>query len=299
MNALQEATLNMQRAVEQHLDANIPIIETVRAFSTAFDRFKGFNTQIIPAVGAQETPRTGFATDKRTSKTQLCNATLIISKPMRAFATDTGDNALFDEVDYAFTELNRLRDDQIAPRCQIIHDRALANLPALGDYGITAEKLAVLQNEITGYTAQVPKPRSARADRSVQTANLAELFRESKKALKQMDDLIDNFATDHADFVRIYKDLRKVDKPSSTTTQLKGKVTNKSDGTAIKDATITIVEATKTANSNSLGNYSIKPAPIGKFTIRVTKAGFTDFEAFDFDIKLGDITTLNVELMSS
>lgn len=299
MNALQEATLNMQRVVEQHLDENNTIIKAVPAFETAFNKLKHLNAQITSAIGGQEVSRTGFARDKSTSKTELCNATLLIAKPTRAFATATGDNALRDEVDYTFNKLNRLRDDQIAPRCQIIRDRAAANLAALADYGITAEKLTDLQNKIDTYLAETPKPRSARADRSIKTADLSEFFRESKKALKQMDDLIDNFTAANSEVVNKYKRLRKIDKPPSTTTQLKGIVTNKSDGTAINQAEITIVELTKTAKTNSLGNYSIKPAPIGKFTIRVTKSGFNDFEIFDFDIKLGGITTLNVELVSS
>ncbi len=286
----------MQRAVEQHLDANTTTISTVPAFQTAYTALKAHNGEITSAAGIQETPRTGIARDKRTSKRDLCDTTLRISKPTRAFAAATGNDTLRAEVDYAFSDLNRLRDDQIAPRCQIIHDRALENRAALADYGITNEMLADLQTKINSYAAESPKPRTARAARAVKTANLTELFRESKKALKQMDDLIDLFATANAEFVNTYKTLRRIDKPSSTTTRLKGKITNKSNGSPINNAEITIVELTKTAATNSLGNYSIKPIAPGKYTIRVVKAGFTDVEIFDFDVKLGDITTLNVEL---
>lgn len=215
MNALQEATLNMQRAVEQHLDANTTIIAAVPAFVTAFNKVKGFNAQIADAAGAQETPRTGIAKDKGTSKSTLAETVLIVAKPTRAFAVDTDNNQLREEVNYTFNKLMRLRDDQIAPRCQVIHDLAATNLAALAPYGITPEKLENLQNKIDSYLAETPKPRTARADRSIKTANLTELFRESKKALKQMDDLIDNFAADHPEFVATYKNLREIDKPPS------------------------------------------------------------------------------------
>ncbi|CAN5593276.1 hypothetical protein BH10ACI1_BH10ACI1_26560 [soil metagenome] len=299
MNATQEARLNMQRVVEEHLDENTTIIAAVPAFVTAFNKFKGFNAQIPTAVGAQETPRTGIAKDKSTSKRELVETALKLCKPARAYAADFGDNTLRDEMDYSFSDLNRLRDDQIAPRCQIIHNRAQENRAALADYGITAEKLADLQTKIDSYLAETTKPRTARADRSVKTDDLTELFRESKKVLEQMDDLIDNFAEEFPEFVKKYKKLRKTDKPPSRTTQLKGKITNKSDGTPINQAEITIVEPTKTAKTNSLGNYTIKPIAAGKHTIRVTKTGFTDVEVFDFNVKLGDITTLNVELVGN
>lgn len=215
MNAKQEADLNMQRAVEQYLDANTIIIAVVLAFQTAYTKLKAFNAQIIALGGGQEAPRTGVAADKKTLKKALCDTALKVAKPTRAYATETGDNTLRDEVDYAFTDLNRLRDDQIAPRCQIVHDRAAANLAALAIYGVTTEKLENLQNAIDNSSEATPKPRTARADRAVQTANLTVLFRESKKSLTIMDDLIDIFADDHPDFVRIYKNLREIDKPPS------------------------------------------------------------------------------------
>jgi Carboxypeptidase regulatory-like domain len=122
---------------------------------------------------------------------------------------------------------------------------------------------------------------------------------DSEEILKnEMDNLIVNFHATTPDFVKKYESTRILIDPS-TTRQLKDKVTNKSDASALHNAEITIVEQTKTAKTNSLGNYSIKPAPIGKFTIRVHLAGFTDVEIFDFDIKLGEITTLNVELVSN
>ena len=164
MNVLQEAKLNMQRGIEHHHDAKIPIIETVRAFSTTFNNQKAFNAEIKSATSGKDSPRTGFTAAKRATRTAFGNTTLIIAKPRRA--NDIGNNLLLNKSNYT-------------------------------------------------------------------------------------------------------------------------------------NAEIAVIKLTKTVKNNTLGNYSIKPAPIGKFTIRVQKAGFTDFEVFDFDIKLGEITTLNVELVSS
>ena len=296
MNARKEADLNMQRAVEQHLDTNTTIIAAVPAFVTAFNLSKGISAQIVATIGGQEAVRTGITEDKQVSKDQLIDAALRIAKPTRAYASVIGDNTLRDEVDYSRSELNRLREDQLAPRCQIIYDRAFANKDALKDYGVTDVKLTALLDAINAFSADVPKPRAARADRPVKTANLRDLFRQNNQVLDRMDDLIDNFADDPPDFVATYKQLRKIDKPASTTTQLKGKVTNAANASPVNDATVTVVEAAKTAQTDSGGNYNIKPLPAGKYTIRVTKTGFTDFEASDVDVKLGQITTLDVEL---
>jgi hypothetical protein len=215
MDARQKAKFNMRRAVEQHLDENTEIIAAVPAFPTALGKLKTFNTRIAAAAGLQETPRTGVAKDKQTRKDELIENALKVIKPARAHASEVGDNTLRDEVDYAFTDLNRLRDEQLAPRCQVIHDRAAALLEEMKAFGLTSAKLAALQTAIDDYSAETPKPRAARAETSVQTDNLEDLFSESKKVLIQMDDMIDNFKDDHPDFVAKYKKLREIDEPPS------------------------------------------------------------------------------------
>lgn len=79
MNALHKAELNMQSGIEHQPDANIPIIETVRAFSTTFNNQKASKAQTKPANGGQKSPRTGFAPAKSASKRALRNTTLTIA----------------------------------------------------------------------------------------------------------------------------------------------------------------------------------------------------------------------------
>jgi hypothetical protein len=73
MNAKQEAEPNMQRGVEQHIDANTIIIAAVAAFVAAFNKIKAFNAQIIALVGGQEASRTGVAADKRAAEGEAMN----------------------------------------------------------------------------------------------------------------------------------------------------------------------------------------------------------------------------------
>ena len=297
MDARQEAKFTMYRATEQNCDNNAVIIATVAAFASAFAAFKAIIAAIISTTQFKDLSLTGITVDKGNSKQTLCQMAADIAGIIFAFASVTNNNTLKQEVNFKLSKLLKTRDDSLAPRCRIIHDKGIEFLDALKDYGITAAKLAALDAAINTYLAESPKPRTAVSQRKTHQANLRQLFKDADAILKnQMDKLIVNFKADHPDFVKTYESTRIIIDPSTTTTQLKGKITNKSDGSALHNAEITIVEPTKTANSNSLGNYTIKPAPIGKFTIRVSKAGFNDFEVFDFDIKLGDITTLNVEL---
>ena len=300
MNARQEAKLTMYRATEKHGDDNSTIIAAVPAFQTAFTNFKAKIAAIINTAQLKDTPLTGMVVDKSSFKQTLCEMTANIAGVIFAFASATNNQTLKQEVNFTLYKLLKTRDEQLAPRCQGIHARAIENKDALEDYGITNTKLTALQTAINNYAAETPKPRTALSQRKTLTANLRQLFKDTDAILtEQMDKLVSNFKAANPDFVTAYFSNRQIIDPATTTTQLKGIVTNKSDGTAINQAEITVIEAAKTAKANSLGNYSIKPIAAGKYTIRVSKAGFNDFEVFDFDVKLGDITTLNVELMSS
>lgn len=213
----------MRKAVQNHLDENTDIIAAVTAFPPALEKLTTFNDRIAAVAGLQETPRTGAAKDKQTRKDGLIEAALKVVKPARAHATEIDDNTLRDEVDYSQTDLSQLRDEQLAPRCRVIHDRAAALLEEMKPYGLTTAKLAALQTAITNYSAATTRPRDARAETSVQTGNLEDLFSGSKKVLLQMDDMIDNFAEDHPDFVAKYKKLREIDEPPSRPREPKDK----------------------------------------------------------------------------
>ncbi|CAN5542538.1 hypothetical protein BH10ACI1_BH10ACI1_26700 [soil metagenome] len=300
MEARQEAKLTMFRTVELHCDNNPAIIGLVVAFQTVFAIFKAKIVEIINATQLVDLSLQGITADKTNRKQNLAQMAADIAGINFAFASANGNLMLKQEMNLKFNKLITTRDDQLAPRCQNIYARATENLEALRDYGIQAPQLAAFQTAINEYQAVTPKPRTAVSQRKAQNANLRRLFKEADAILNdQMDRLVVNFRVSNPDFVAQYFSNRQIIDPATTTTQLRGKVTAKSDGAPIHNAEITVVELSKTVNTNITGNYSIKPIANGKYTIRVIKPDFNDFEIFEFEVKLGDVTTLNVALVSS
>lgn len=298
MNAKQEAKLNMFRATEKHVDDNAAIIASNSAFQTAFNKFKANKIAITNTAQLKGVALTGITADKMSSKLTLCQLAADIVGVIYAYASTNSNNTLKQEMNISVSKLLRTRDSELAPRCQNIHDKVTANLAALTDYGITAALLTNLQTAINNYSAETPKPRTALSGRKTANANLAALFKENDTILKdQLDKLAELFKTDNPDFVKTYESNRIIVDSAKTTTQLKGVVTNKSDNTPIKGATVTIVETGANAITNSKGEYSIKPAPIGEFTVRVTANGFQDLEMDEIGIKLGDTNILNLEIV--
>ncbi len=297
MNAKQEAKLTMFRGVELNLDANSSIIADVPALAVAVSEFKTIIANVINVARLKDVNLAGIATDKTVSKQTLAQKTADISGFIYAFATENGNNTLQQEVDYNFTKLLKTRDEQLAPRCQIIHDRAEENKSPLKDYGINAAKLADLQSAIDSYAAATPKTRTAVSNRKTLNSNFAALFRQLDTILKKrIDKLINNFRESHPDFVKNHESARLIIAPSTTTTQLKGTITGKADNKPIKGATITIVELGKTAKTDSLGKYSFKPVVFGKYKVTVTAEGYQPYENDELEIKMGDIRHLDVQL---
>jgi len=123
-----------------------------------------------------------------------------------------------------------------------------------------------------------------------------------------MDKLVQTFKTAHPDFVQTYEATRRIIKPPTTTTQLKGVITDQTTNAPVKNATVTATpNPTDPLNindptpfstlSDATGAYSFKPLPNGAYTLTVTALGYTNFEADNVDVKLGEINTLDVELV--
>lgn len=300
MNAQSEAKLTMFQTVEDHCEASSGIIAANVAFQTAFDNFKTKVAAIINTAQQADLALTGLAAGKKTSKQDLCNLAADVAAITYAFADATANDTLKGEVNYTLSDLSKMKDSLLAPRCQNIHDLAFANKTALVDYGITAAILTNLQTAIDSYTETIPKPRTAVSNRKTLNSNLKQTFKETEAILEnQMDKLVVAFKSANPDFVQTYFTVRQIIDPHTTTTQLKGVVTNKLDETPIKDASVTVVELGKTEKTKSTGEYHFKPILNGTYTVRVTKAGFQNFETDEVQVKLGEIHHLNVEMINS
>lgn len=297
MNIRQEAKLTMYRAVETHCDDNASLIATVPAFQTAFNEFKTKIAEILSVEQLRDASLAGIAAGKSNLKQTLCRQTVDMAGIIYAFASETGNETLKAESQFSYSKLLQTRDDELAPRCQNIHARAAENKTQLADYGITTASLTALQKAIDDYQTETPKPRTAKSQRKTQTANLRRLFKETDDLLKtRLDKLVANFKTANPDFAAAYEANRIIIDPAVTTTQLKGKVTNKTNNAPIKDATVLVVETNITAKTNTSGEYQIKPIAPNKYTIRTTATGFQAYEQNDVEVKLGVVNKLDINL---
>lgn len=212
----QEAKFNMYDVVKTRCDDNTGIIDTNAAFKIAFADFKAIAGNIGSQAQLAGAVIIGIATDKGVSAAGLCALAAKIAGLIYAYAAKTGNNTLKQKVNFSKSDLKALKDAELAPVCQNIHEAGTANLAELADYGVTAAKLAELQTAITGYTAKVSAPRDAIVDRKVTKANIRQLFKDGDFILVEiMDKLVEDFADANPDFVKQYKSARIIIDPKS------------------------------------------------------------------------------------
>jgi hypothetical protein len=297
MNALQSSKFAMFRVVEDLLDENQGIFAEVTAVMLAFEELREIIRQISLAAQKKSVIFTGIAVDKRNLKEALCLKASRFAGVVYAYGSTVKDYTLTADMNVSFSGLMRMTGASIAPQCQFILNRGAALLSELGDYGITQARIDDLQSAIDDFSAASVRPRVAKAERTVQVANLVALYKRADTLLhKKLDKLIDSFESEHSDFVHRYKASRIIIDPPRRSTKLKVFVTNKADKSPIEGATVTVPEANLTAQTNAGGEVLFKPIPHGKHTVRVTAENFADFETEGVEIKMGATKKLNIEL---
>jgi Carboxypeptidase regulatory-like domain len=297
MNKNQNAKFKMYRATEKHCDDNTEITKNMPAFVAAFNNFKAIITEINDTTQAKSVILRGIAIDKNESRQSLGSKVTEIAGLIFAFASATGNNTLKQEVNVSETKLLQHNEERFVSRCQNVYAKGLENVALLADYGITNQTLENLKSLIDDYLAKSPNTRNATGNRKTLNSNLTALFKKADTVLKeQIDKLIIVFRAEHPDFVKTYEANRIIIDAASTTTQLKGKVTAKTDGTPIKGATVNVVEANLTVLTDAKGNYLVKPIVVGKYTVKFSAVGFASKEIDDVDAKLGAVNVLNVAI---
>ncbi len=153
--------------------------------------------------------------------------------------------------------------------------------------------------------------RVAIGNRKTQLADLAALFKDPDAILKErMDKLVNNFKADNPDFVADYFKNRIIIDPATTSTKIKGIVTDKATEKTIKGATVTANGiagtggagtpdpggVTVSAKTSAKGTYTLKPLPPGDYDITVTAPGYTDVTEPDIHATLGTNNHLDVDM---
>jgi hypothetical protein len=134
-----------------------------------------------------------------------------IANAVRACAVASGNPDLLGQVGYGRADWSRGADKVIIGRAQNLHATAFSVLDSLAEYGVTAAKLATLQERIDGFRQVHPAPRQRVATSSAATKEIRDLLTEAGVLLKErIDRLMVQFKAAAPEFYNAYSTARAV-----------------------------------------------------------------------------------------
>ena len=302
-------------ASSAYLAANATITAALPNFSTYFTPLQTEITQIQAIHEQQEFDKTGITASKNQLKATLIAQAIEVARRVVAYATNVNNTVLLAEVGYSESDLKKSPDTVLKDRCQVIYDRANANITALATYGVTAAVLTTLLTSITNFNAAIPKPRLGITDKKQATDQLATLFDALNANFDKIDTLVEMVRTSQVNFYNEYKSVRKIITTGTGSLALKGFATDLQSGDPVQNATFTFQPATAnllnaaatSGNGNGncnghvvkktavKGSFNIKTMPEGTYSVTITKPGYKD-QVVTVNVVSGELAKLEVIL---
>lgn len=178
----QNSRLAAYGAVETVLGAHPAPLDTIPAAGKAIGDFRDRLGALRTAVRAQAAfaPQAA-AKDQRLAA--LADAAVPLSQALAAWAEDTGDVALADQIAFTRSDFTHGRDQDALDRAALVHDTAAAHLADLTEYTVTRGDVQALDALIEAFAGALGQPRHAVGERVAQTRAIESLFPEIDRLL--------------------------------------------------------------------------------------------------------------------
>lgn len=293
----QEAKLNMYNAVISFSDASTAITAPVAAYATTLTAFIAKQAAITTTAQQESQVISGITVSKADLKKSACTSGSTVAAALFAYATSINDPILQAKANFTYSDLFKLKDDELPVILQNIHDDANTVVASLAPFGVTAAILTSLQNVTDDYAAEVSAPRNAVAQRKSYKTQLKTLFKEADTLLTtQLDKLALQLKAAQPGFYMTYKNNRIIIDAGVSNSQAAGTIILAGTGNPLYGVVITVEGETFTTTSEVNGSYELKIPDPGVYNIAFTKAGYQTRQAVNVEITLGQTTPLNIEL---
>jgi Carboxypeptidase regulatory-like domain len=297
MTSKQEAKLNMYNAVIAFCNQNEITVAEIPAFVTALENLAAKKSQIDDTAQQEAIIITGITINKANLKSTMVASATSIASAGFAYATSVNNPVLKEKFKFTSSDFQRFKDDELPLIVQNIHDNANSVAAQLVAFGITAPMITAFQTQITNFSNAVPSPRNAAAQRKALRELLVTYFKEADLILKeQMDKLALQYKTSDPEFYNSYRNNRIIVNAPTSASQAAGIIKLLNADAVIAGVAVTVTGQPYNTTSGVDGSYSLKIPVPGLYTINFTKAGYQPLQSPNILIKLGETTTLNVEL---
>ena len=158
------------------------------------------------------TIRKGKYLNKVSEKSEAINKALGISGAVFAFARKTRNVELAERSFIFRSDLQKMRDTELASKLRFIKELAEENLQSLEPYGITVQKMNGFTQKTEMFERAIEDSGSSFAVRKGNLKTIRDLFTELNAILVSTDKLADSFLEEYPDFVNNYRIIRRIKK---------------------------------------------------------------------------------------
>ena len=276
MNQLQERKRSMYYVVEEFL-ATVPAatIASMPQFEVVLENFTTTVLEIRQHSESQTQNRVGERILKDDYRLAMCVQAISVSSKIKGYAINTDNVVLREEMSQRLSYLIRIADTVSADVCQFVHEKGIALLVVLADYGVTQEILDVLQKRIDDFRNSIPKPRMGIVERKKATDDIKVLFAKCDAYLKTIGSLVDMLQYSDSKFYDTFYSSRRIIKPSYRTLSILGLVTDE-NGQPLQKVTISLKDAFIERKTSDKGGFEIKGLESKVYTMVFQKSGYGD-----------------------
>jgi Carboxypeptidase regulatory-like domain len=316
MTNYQESKFSMYLATTGFCDANGSFTSALPNFTTNLTALKSTCTQIQSIGEQQKIVKTGITDNKNQLKSQVIALAVDNARKLIAYAKFTNNQTLMAEIHYTDSDFKRSSDSGVKDLAQIIYDRAQSNVASLATYGISTITQTALLTAINNYNATLAAPRIGITVTSQNTKQLATLFGSADALISNMDAAVEIIRVSQPNFYHGYRSARKVISSGKSMLSVRGVVTDATNGTTIKGATVIfqpltnepMMKAISTSSPSSnkstgvskktaeKGGFRIKSLPAGNYQVTIKKMGYAD-QTMTVSVNDGEMSVVNVEMV--
>lgn len=295
MNTRQNNKLKMMQAVSSFAEKTPASIITKRsALLLLAAKLAVMIADIAKAENVQATVAKEGGPNKKVAKASLVMDANSIGRGLFAFAGVTSNAGLQEMIKNALERIDRVADNALVLRCNVIADKATEHIGDLAAYGITSELADSLKVKAVNYAALAENFRNDVAIQTTATSNIAKILKEATKFFKEELDPVVYSLIGEDNYVREYRKNREILNLGHRYTQFKGLTVNKATGLELTEVEIEIIskDGELKLKSNDDGKYRVRLDP-DTYTLRATHPNFEPFIIENVKIQAGEIKVEN------
>lgn len=219
---------DMMKSVEELFTENASLIENYPQLSQAHAKLRALCNEIFTVNSQQSVTTKGITAQKTEKRTELTTTLIKVIDALKAHAAATGDVKLKAESNFSASDINRLRDNDLAVLSQSIYTLAKPLAAHLALWNISETKIDALETQRQIVMQKTPVIRNVRATSAQATKELKEKFKETTSLFKNtIDPMMLPFKTINPAFYGKYRNARVIiDRTATYSTANEGEGTN-------------------------------------------------------------------------